>query len=357
MNLYSLSDFDPDATGVANGNYFGFPFNESQAALSLISVPWDVTVSYRAGSAAGPRAIIEASTQVEIFDADYAPDLWRGGIVSLPIDKNIEELGVCSRECAERVIAHIEQGGSESDAVVSADVRVVNLACRAMVDAVRSQALGQLSGGRVVGLVGGDHSTPLGLIEALAVHHPSFGILHIDAHADLRQAYEGFEYSHASIMYNALKIKQVTRLTQVAVRDFSFAEASLAASDERVIQFTDRQMSIDEFNGILWGEQCRRIVDTLPSEVYVSFDIDGLDRSLCPSTGTPVPGGLSWAKAVNLLIALRDSGRRVIGFDLNEVSPSADDEWDAIVGARLLYKLSLLVLSGVSVRGVRGVTK
>ncbi|MEG0724405.1 MAG: agmatinase family protein [Mucinivorans sp.] len=347
MTTISLPNFvfDADATGVANGNYFGFPHTPDSSALCLLSVPWDVTVSYRAGSAAAPQAIIDASTQVEIYDADFLDDPWRRGIATLPIDSSIEDLGLRTRPLAERVIAHIEAGGGVDDDCVADDLRAVNLASQEMVARVRSESLKHIAQGRTVGLVGGDHSTPLGLIQALAQHHSSFGILHIDAHADLRQSYEGFEYSHASIMYNVLKLNEVSHLTQVAIRDFSSVEAAKAAADDRVVQFTDRELAQDEFSGVSWSEKCSEIIGTLPSDVYVSFDIDGLDRSLCPSTGTPVPGGLTWRQAIHLLDMLRCSGRRVIGFDLNEVSPAATDEWDAIVGARLLYKLSLLALS------------
>lgn len=346
--MSDLTSFDPDATGVANGNYFGFPFSTSQAALCLLSVPWDVTVSYREGTAAAPRAIIDASTQVEIYDEAFDRDLWRRGIATLPIDEQIIERGVAARECAERVIEHIENGGLETDVCVADDLARVNDECKWLNDIVFKSASDQISQGRLVGVVGGDHSTPLGLLRALDVHAQKngegFGVLHIDAHADLRDAYEGFEFSHASIMRNTLKLKSIERLVQVAVRDFSAAEAEFATSDSRVVQFTDKALCDNEFNGMLWADQCRDIIAQLPARVYVSFDIDGLEPAFCPSTGTPVPGGLSWSKAVFLLEELSRSGRTIVGFDLNEVAPSPDDEWDSIVGARLLYKLCLLSL-------------
>lgn len=344
--MSDLTSFDPDATGVANGNYFGFPFSTSRAALCLLSVPWDVTVSYREGTAAAPRAIIDASTQVEICDEAFDRDLWRRGIATLPLDERIFERGAAARECAERVIEHIENGGSEADACVADDLARVNDECKWLNDIVFTVASESLAAGQIVGLVGGDHSTPLGLLRALDVRGEGFGVLHIDAHADLRDAYEGFEFSHASIMRNTLKLKSIERLVQVAVRDFSAAEDEFAASENRVVQFSDKTLRDNEFNGTLWADQCRDIIAQLPTRVYVSFDIDGLEPAFCPSTGTPVPGGLSWAKAVFLLEELSRSGRTIVGFDLNEVAPSSDDEWDAIVGARLLYKLCLLSLNG-----------
>ena len=205
---------------------------------------------------------------------------------------------------------------------------------------IETQAARWLDAGKVVGLVGGDHSTPYGLIRALGARHAAFGILHIDAHCDLRDAYEGFEFSHASIMFNVLRdVPQVSRIAQVAVRDFSEAEAALAASSERIATFDDLTLAAAEFRGETWNAQCRRIVDSLPAEVYVSFDIDGLSFDNCPHTGTPVCGGLSFNKAVYLVDTLVRSGRRIIGFDVVEVCPASDDRIDAITGARILWKL------------------
>lgn len=334
-------DFNPDDTGIANGNYFGFPFTVDESRLVLISVPWDVTVSYNDGTAYAPQAIIDASVQVEIYDP-HNPDAWRQGIATYPTDEWITVNSAEMRQVAQQVIEHIEQGGDTAQ--VQQQIDLVNRAGERLNEIVGCQAAELLGRGKLVGLVGGDHSTPLGLIGALSEHYPDFGILHIDAHCDLRDAYEGFEYSHASIMFNALKIPQVSRLTQVAVRDFSHDELLRAESDPRVIQFTDYALKESGFNGITWREQCDRIVSTLPELVYVSFDIDGLSREYCPSTGTPVPGGLSYNEAVYLLLSLRQSGRRIIGFDLTEVCPGERDEWDANVGARVLYKLCSVTL-------------
>lgn len=334
-------DFNPDDTGIANGNYFGFPFTVDESRLVLISVPWDVTVSYNDGTANAPQAIVDASVQVEIYDP-HNPDAWRQGIATYPTDEWITVNSAEMRQVAQQVIEHIEQGGDTAQ--VQQQIDLVNRAGERLNEIVGRQAAELLDRGKLVGLVGGDHSTPLGLIRALSEHYPDFGILHIDAHCDLRDAYEGFEYSHASIMFNALKIPQVSRLTQVAVRDFSHDELLRAESDPRVIQFTDYSLKEDSFNGITWREHCDRIVSTLPERVYVSFDIDGLSREYCPSTGTPVPGGLNYNEAVYLLLSLRQSGRRIIGFDLTEVCPGERDEWDANVGARVLYKLCSVTL-------------
>lgn len=339
-----LKDFNPDGVGVNNGNYFGLPFEPDAAALVLVSAPWDVTVSYGSGAAYGPDAIIEASTQLDFCDL-MAPGEWRRGIATADVDYQLQELSQQLRADAGRIIDHLEAGGKVEDDYVVRKLRRVNEGCAAMNNNIYNQAMRWLSAGKLVGLVGGDHSTPYGVLRALSERHPEFGILHIDAHCDLRESYEGFEYSHASIMFNVLRdMPQVKKLVQVAVRDFCEAEYSLSASDPRIESFDDATLAAAEFSGRTWDEQCRCMVEKLPREVYVSFDIDGLSPELCPHTGTPVPGGLSFNRAVWLIDTIIRSGRRIIGFDMVEVVPSADERIDAIVGARVLWKLCGLTL-------------
>ncbi len=316
--------FDPDGVGVANGAYFGLPFEPDDAELVLVSVPWDVTVSYGAGTVYAPDAIIEASTQLDFHDP-LAPGAWRRGIATADVDYSLQELSQRLRTDAARVIEHLENGGTLDDDYVVRKIRRVNEGCTTMNANVEAQAAHWLDAGKRVGLVGGDHSTPYGLIRALGARHAAFGILHVDAHRDLREAYEGFEFSHASIMYNVLRdVPQVTRLVQVGVRDFSEQEAALAETSERIVSFEDFALAEAAFCGETWDAQCRRIVETLPEEVYVSFDIDGLSFENCPHTGTPVSGGLGFNQAVWLLRTLMRSGRRIIGFDLVEVCPAPE---------------------------------
>ena len=331
--------FDPDGVGVGNGAYFGLPFEPEAARLVLISAPWDVTVSYGAGTAYGPDAVIEASTQLDFHDP-LAPGAWRRGIATADVDYSLLEQSQRLRSDAERVIDHLEGGGSPDDDYVVRKLRRVNEGCAAMNANIGAQAARWLDAGKIVGLVGGDHSTPYGLVRALGARHTSFGILHLDAHCDLRDAYEGFAFSHASIMYNILRdVPQVARIVQVGVRDFSEGEAALAAASERIATFDDLSLAEAAFRGETWDAQCRRIVESLPGEVYVSFDIDALTFENCPHTGTPVSGGLTFNQAVWLLATLVRSGRRIIGFDMVEVCPAGDDRIDAITGARVLWKL------------------
>jgi agmatinase len=205
---------------------------------------------------------------------------------------------------------------------------------------VEAQAEAVMLRGALPAVLGGDHSAPLGLLRAVARRHPGLGILHIDAHADLRVAYLGFAEAHASIMHNALALDGVARLVGVGWRDVGQAEAQRASSDARIVPVWDRDLARAALNGRSFSRVVDGIVASLPPKVHVSFDIDGLDPSLCPGTGTPVPGGLSFREACFLLARVA-AGREIVSFDLCEVAPgSGESEWDANVGARALFKLA-----------------
>lgn len=332
--------FSPSDVGVKNGKLFGLPFEYEDSQVIVLPVPWEVTVSYRTGTAQGPQAILDASTQVDLFDPVW-PDVWQAGFYMLPISQEWQQKNVKLRELAKACIAKLEAGVAADDSELLLHQGEVNAVSSELNDWVERQAQSHLSLGKTVGVVGGDHSVPLGLIRALATRYESFGVLHIDAHADLRRGYEGFQYSHASIMENVLHLPHVSRLTQVGIRDYCDEEEQTAReAGDRVRFFSMRALRKRSFHGEPWARTCQHIVETLPQQVYISFDIDGLDPSLCPETGTPVPGGLTWDEALFLLDLVVESGRQIIGFDLVEVSGNA--EWDAIVGARLLLRLCLL---------------
>lgn len=337
--------FDPNTITRPNQNYFGFPYAIQESALVFVPVPWDVTTSYGSGAAEGPQAILDASPQLDFYDFDV-PHAWELGYGTVPINADIRAQNNAIRAIAQTVIHHLEGGGDPTDAAIQNALATVNTACVALNTWVREQSQTLLEQGKWVGVVGGDHSAPLGLMEAIGDFAGPYGILHIDAHMDLRRAYEGFTYSHASIMDHALHIPQVTQLVQVGVRDVCPEEVDRAQGDRRVRFFSDPQLKANAYDGMSWGHQCAEIISLLPEQVYVSFDIDGLNPLFCPHTGTPVPGGLDFSEAVFLIRCLAQSGRKIIGFDLCEVAPGPNDEWDGNVGARLLYKLAnLMVLS------------
>lgn len=338
--------FDPNSLASADSNIFGLPYTPEQAQMVILPVPWEVTVSYRAGTASGPEAIFEASKQVDLFDPDLK-DAWKMGLSMAEIPAEIASLNESMRPKAEEYIGLLEDGENpEDNATMRNLLTEINAACEKMNSWVEESATKLINQNKLVALIGGDHSTPFGLMKALGQKHSEFGILHFDAHADLRDAYEGFKYSHASIMFNALSIKSMKRLVQVGIRDYCEDEHDLIIdSNNRIVTHYDRDIKAKVYAGETWREFAKSVVGQLPQKVYVSFDVDGLDPKYCPNTGTPVPGGLEMEEALYMVKLVVESGKTIIGFDINEVAPSGKemDEWDANVGARLVWRIANLM--------------
>jgi agmatinase len=337
--------FDPSGPAPKDSGVFGLPYTEQESQVVFLPVPWEATTSYGGGTARGPEAILRASHQVDLYDLDvltpYQSKLHMRALPAEVLAWNEE-----GKALAQKVITGEVTGASEIDAILN-KVNALSAKVNAFVHDATQSVLGQ---GKLVGLVGGDHSVPFGALQAIAQREESFGILHFDAHSDTRDAYEGFQFSHASIMHNVLtQIPQVSRLVQVGIRDVCEQEVQFVASQgKRVRVFHDRDLAHAKHEGIPFRHVAERIASTLPDRVWVSFDIDGLDPRFCPHTGTPVPGGLEMREAVTILRALVLAKKTIIGFDLNEVSPNLadeDDEWDANVGARLLYKMTGFMLA------------
>jgi agmatinase len=332
------ASFDPGAPALGGGIY-GLPHTPEEARVVLIPVPWEPTTSYRRGTAKGPAAILHASRQVDLFDVQTGRP-YLAGIAMLDVDPDVVAWNAEACAAAEPVIA--AGGEIGDDAHLAERLAHVN-ALSARLDArVGEIARAWIDRGKIVGVIGGDHSTPLGSIAAHAERWPGLGVLHLDAHADLRAAYEGFTSSHASIMYNVTeRLPGVARLVQIGLRDLSEEEhGRITGSGGRIAALFDADVARRTFEGEPFAKIARAAIEKLPRHVYLSFDIDGLDPALCPGTGTPVPGGLSFQQVTALLAYVEESGRTIVGFDLTEVAPGPDgDEWDGNVGARLLYKM------------------
>ncbi|MCH8902400.1 MAG: agmatinase family protein [Bacteroidetes bacterium] len=339
----NTSTFDPNAVSSINSNLFGLPFTPEDARLIIIPVPWEVTVSYNDGTARGPEEVFKASRQVDLYDALFT-DMWKEGIAMTKISHEWQLQNEALRTKAQQ---YLEQLDKDVEFENKLNPDEINKACFELNEWVKNEALNFLERGKMVGVLGGDHSVSLGLIQALAARGEEFGILQIDAHKDLRKAFENFDYSHASIMYNALKETEVVKLVQVGVRDYCDEEVEYVKdSAGRVTVYTDQAVKDEIYAGGHWNTITEKIIQELPQNIYISFDIDGLDPSLCPNTGTPVPGGLNFNEAAYLLHSIVQSGKKIIGFDLCEVAPSKDsgNNWDANVGARILYKLCCATL-------------
>ncbi len=336
-----MTTFDPNAPAQPGSGVFGLPYGKDEALVVLVPVPWEATTSYGGGAAKGPSAILSASMQVDLFDLDVEKP-YEPGVHMLDEDPEIVAWNEEAKALASKVI---EAGGANDDPELEkalARVNAISDLVNARVEKTTTALLGQK---KIVGVVGGDHSVPFGALRALAAQRKRpFGILHFDAHSDTRDAYEGFTHSHASIMHNVLeRIPEVEKLVQVGIRDVCEDEIHFCKKKgARVVMFTDRDVARRRLLGDSFATVAKEIVDALPNEIWVSFDIDGLDPRFCPHTGTPVPGGLDVHEVVFVLREVARAGKKIVGFDLNEVAPNPNDEtdeWDGNVGARMLYKL------------------
>lgn len=334
-----IDTFDPSQPGLADATIFGLPFSAEQSEIIIIPVPWEVTVSYGAGASDGPKAVLEASFQVDLQHQEF-PELWKLGIFMDEISDDWKSDSDRYKTMAQPIIEALEGGQNLANhANLLEDLDTINKACRNLHSQVKDKVLYWLNKGKKVVLLGGDHSTPLGYYEALASRYDNFGILHLDAHMDLRIAYEGFTFSHASIMYNALQIPQISKIVQVGIRDFCEQEVTVVKESKgKVLVHTSADLQQESFEGKTWAQQCDAIIESLPHKVCISFDIDGMYQWYAPHTGTPVPGGFSFEQATYLFNKLAISGKEIIGFDLVEVAPG-DTDWDGNVGARMLFHM------------------
>lgn len=340
--------YDPNATGNTQSGLFGLPYNADQSKLWLIPCPFDVTTSFGSGTSLGPEAIFKSSPQIDL-DHLEATDIYQQGFYwqnqnhakRLKMNRMLKPM-------AKKIQDQLELGQALNTELKSLQSNINEQMGDIQEDLYQEcqQALAQ---NKTLGVVGGDHSSPLGLIRALSEKYQGdFSILHVDAHTDLRLSYQGFEHSHASIMNNVMKLPLAPQsLSQIGIRDFCPQEREFINKNSKVHTFYDSQVWQKIYNGSTWQKVLQEVLSTVSSNnVYLSMDIDGLTPDLCPNTGTPVPGGLSWNHLISLLSQVARS-KNIIGFDLCEVAPESESQlegWDGNVGSRVLYQLSCYTL-------------
>lgn len=364
--------FDPDGLTSAEDGLFGLPTKREDARIIVLPAPFDGTTSFGVGCALGPEAIRSVSNQIDLFDLQFGRVYEAGIYIDEPIE-GLRERSDRTRALADAILnrparrppgsppelaKRIDEESSLPGRASCPSERLVELnrlgdETEALVRAAVSRVLAE---GRTPVLLGGEHAMSLGAILAAAEQAgrrgDTIGVLQIDAHMDMHDAYAGMKHSHASVMFNALRTAPaVSKIVQVGIRDFAEREHHVAKEHaDRVVTFFDLELRRRQDAGASWRSLCAEMIEPLPEYAYITFDIDGLDPSLCPNTGTPVPGGLSFHEASELLEALARSGRTIIAADLVEVTPGAvgmgagtlprhTDSWDANVGARTLYKL------------------
>ncbi len=336
-----IQSFDPNAPGDLSNNIFGLPFDVNNAKVVIVPLPWDATVSNKSGACYGPGNIKEQSYQIDLFDP-VAPGMWKNGIAMDEIPGKILKTNL---ECLDKV----EKFVRTTDGVKSRNINVrkkiigeVNSTYKNILFETEQKCKKYLEEGKYVVLLGGDHSTALSLLNAVSAKNENFGILQLDAHADLRKSYEGFENSHASVMYNALNISQISKIVQVGVRDYCDEEnETVVKNQQRIKMFTARDIYKLLFNNKSWNDICESIVDELPENVYISYDVDFLNPSECPTTGTPVPGGFSYEQSLYLVDKVVSAGKKIIGIDLVETGQGS---LDGVISCRLLYRMIISML-------------
>jgi agmatinase len=337
-----MAELDPSAPAGPESGLFGLGSTPDEARVHVIPVPFEATTSYRRGTARGPAAVLAASRQVDLLDLDFGAP-WKAGIALLEDDPRVAAWNEEATRLAEPI--HARGGEIGDDPGLLEALERVNAIGAELNDLVHERTWGVLAKDRLPVVLGGDHAVSFGAWRAACERRTGdLGLLHFDAHADLRGAYEGFTWSHASVLLNGLdRMTGIARALQVGIRDLCDEELVRIEEDSRLATLFDRDWARAGLEGRDRTELVRRHLDRLPEEVWVTFDVDGLDPALCPNTGTPVPGGLSWNEASLWLAELVKSGRRVVGVDLVEVAPGDErpdgEGIDEIVGARLLYRL------------------
>ncbi len=333
--------FDPEGTFTNDSSIFGMP-KDINSKLELLPVAWEPTTSFKKGTVNGPTAIFEATKQMDLFHP-YFKKAYEDGISwSEDLLKETLKLNEETSPLAEKIITSIEQG----ERVSSSDLDSVNKQSSTLNDLIYQKSI---QSNKTLGLIGGDHSCPFGLIKALSEKYKGdFSIVHIDAHFDFRNEYQGFKHSHASIMHNVrTKLENPPSIYQLGIRDFCESEYNFALKNSTFL--LDQELHTKLLNGKSFNDCLDELFHGLSNNIYISFDIDGLSPEFCPNTGTPVPGGLSYNQATYLIQYLHKKNHSLVGFDLVEVSPDEKTTFgeglDEVIASRVLYELSCFALS------------
>ncbi len=261
------------------------------AKVVILPVAYEGTVTYGKGTSKGPRAIIEASKQVELYDKE--------------IGRNIHDVGIYTLN--------------------EVDVKENSMK---MVDMVYSSVKKELENNKFVVMLGGEHSITTGAIKAFKEKFTDLSVLQIDAHSDLRNEYEGSKYNHACVMRRVFDMK--VPFVQVGIRSFCDEEAELIKKNNLKPFYADEICDNDK-----WISE---VISKLSDNVYTTFDLDALDPSIMPSTGTPEPGGLGWYKVIKFLKKVAKT-KNIVGFDIVELAPIKGLSFPDFVAAKLTYKL------------------
>jgi agmatinase len=276
-------------------NFLGLPPELSgpeNSKAAVIMAGLESTTSFQTGTSRGPAAFIKASQQVELYDIPSGLDFSEVGVWTLP-EKKLSGL-------------------SNPDALKAIEEQVRS---------VRSKNLWPIT-------IGGEHTISYAPIKALHSEHPNLSVLQIDAHADLRETYDGSPWSHACVMKRVLDLG--IPITGVGIRNYSKDEAQLIPKSRYTV-FHDFDLADQNFDS-------KKVCSKLSTHVYVTVDIDGFTPEECPGTGTPEPGGLRWREVLKLLAHVF-AHHEVVGMDINEIMPLPSSARTEFFAAKLAYKM------------------
>lgn len=328
-------EFNPNNAALHNSGIFGLITDYSSSKLAILPVPWDATSSGITGSNRAPKAIFEASKQTEMLIPELG-NFFEKGIFMMEIDKSIELLNSKASKYSKKVI---DSAGLLENSQLKRAADFVNNSSEQINDFVYDNTSKIIRDNKIAAVVGGEHSVSLGSIRSHAENYANLSVLQFDAHHDLRDSFESLKYSHGSVMFNVIEEVNISKLVQVGIRAISPDENQTANNSRKIMVHSMQQIQDSIFNGEAWSNYCDNIVGQLTDNVYISFDIDGLEITYCPNTGTPVPGGMDYNAAIFLIKRVIDSGKKIVGFDLVEVNSVAEHDINSTTAANLLYYL------------------
>lgn len=294
-NMKNFLDIEPQFSSLDN------------ARIAIVQAPYEHTVSYGGGTKSGPKAIIDASAYVEFYDDETDRELCFD--VGIATDKPIAF-------------------GTATDATA--------------LEKIRKRVAELLQMKKFVVTLGGEHTISAAPIAAHLEHYPKMSVLQFDAHSDLRESYQGSPYSHASVMARVAEMMPPKRITQVGIRALCREERAFIRENKVNTFFASALHKGD--HGKHWA---KKVVATLGKDVYITFDVDALDPSIMPSTGTPEPDGLTYHEAIEVVREVVRSGRRIVGMDVVELAPVAKTPHPDLTTARLLYKMLNLAFTSL----------
>lgn len=351
MDINSLFNFysdDPDSSF-----YFRLPTPPSKADLVLVSVPWGVTLTSGNGTLYTPDAIIESSARVCRYDVASGTTI-KGRVATADVDYDIQELAQHLNSDAKHLFQRLSSGGTIDGDYYRRKKNRIEAGFAEMHERVYGQVVSYVRQGKTIGIVGGDHSVSFGAVRALAERNDGLGILYLDSHCDLKSRFDILKYSPRSIAGSILKeIPGIHSMTQVGVCEATRSEFEIASSEPRLTIFTRGNVTERTGNGERWADICNEITATLPEKVYISLDVDVFESGSFPNVVYPVPGGMRFEDMMFLLRTVATSGREIVGFDVTEIVPAAENSIDAVNGAYLIARLAAMALESRSSRKER----